>query len=172
MGINSKSLWLPIGTEKEMARIPAGQQDIDVLFYGAIDDRRRNIIERMIARKINVQYLFGVYGAERDAYIRRSKIVLYLHHYTAAKVFEIVRVSYLLANKKAVVSELSNDTDIEPDIKQAIHGVTYDDIPDACSELLADKKKRRALERRGFDIMAPRRSEWGPSRLLSGRSAA
>ena len=74
-----------------------------------------------------------------------------------------------MANKKAVVSELSNDTDIEPDIKQAIHGVTYDDIPDACSELLADKKKRRALERRGFDIMMARKQSEYLSRLLAER---
>ena len=37
-------------------------------------------------------------------WIARSKIVLNLHQYDA-QVFEIVRVSYLLANRRAVVSE-------------------------------------------------------------------
>ena len=53
---------------------------------------------------INVKALFGVYGRERDKLIARSKIVLNMHHYSS-QIFEIVRVFYLLTNRKAVVAE-------------------------------------------------------------------
>ena len=162
--------YLPVGFEPEMARIPfQGHQDIDVLFYGALDDRRRAILERIQASHIKLHYLFGVYGPERDHFIQRSRIVLNLHH-TDAKVFEIVRVSYLLANKKAVVSELAPETAIEPDIKEAIHGVRYEDVPVACARLLADRKQRRQLERRGFELMSARSQNEYLARLLAERA--
>lgn len=166
----SRIHWLPVGTEVEMSRIPAiGRQDIDVLFYGTLNERRRVILERIKKKGIKLEYLFGVYGAERDACIQRSKIVLNLHHHEA-KVFEIVRVSYLLANKKAVVSELYPFTDIEPELREAVLGASADDIPAACSRLLSDRKQRRQLERRGYEIMAARKQSEFLARVLAERS--
>ena len=55
---------------------------------------------------------FNAYGGKRDALIARAKVVLNIHYY-AAQVFEIVRVSYLLANSKAVVTEIGPDTDLD-----------------------------------------------------------
>ena len=48
--------------------------------------------------------VYGVYGAERDALIARSKIVLNVHFY-GAKVLEVVRLSHLLSNGAFVISE-------------------------------------------------------------------
>jgi hypothetical protein len=163
--------YLPVGWEPELTRIErAPIQDIDVLFYGAPTERRMAIIEGLRARKVNAQFVFGVYGAERDALIARSKIVLNLHH-TEAQVFEIVRVSYLLANKKAVVSELSRESDIEPDLRDAIVGVHYDKIIDACRSLIANKAKRRALETQGYKRMSARRQSTSLSELLAKRAS-
>ena len=163
--------FLPVGTEPQMTRIErAPVQDIDVLFYGAPSDRRMAVIDKLKARRINAQYVFGVYGEERDGLIARSKIVLNLHH-TDAQVFEIVRVSYLLANKKAVVSELSKSSVIEPDLADAIVGVPYDGIVDACRSVLADKAKRRALEQRGWKRMSARRQSDYLKALLAARNS-
>jgi hypothetical protein len=160
---------LPIGTEPEMTRIsPAPVQDIDVLFYGTPSERRMRVIEKLRNSRVNVHFAFGVYGAERDALIQRSKVVLNLHH-TDAQVFEIVRVSYLLANRKAVVSELSQASDIEPDLQDAVLGVPYDGIVAACRSLLADKGKRRALEQRGFKRMTARRQSAFLKELIATR---
>lgn len=163
---------LPIGTEPAMTRIerPA-VQDIDVLFYGAPSARRNAIIDELKAKRVNAHFAFGVYGEARDALIARSKIVLNLHH-TDAQVFEIVRVSYLLANKKAVVSELSADSDIEPDLADAIVGVPYGQIVEACRALLANKTRRRALENQGYKRMSARRQKIYLAELLALRPNA
>ena len=58
----------------------------------------------------------GVRGAERDALIARARLVLNLHFYPTA-IFELVRVSYLLANGKAVVAECGPETEIDADIR-------------------------------------------------------
>ena len=41
-------------------------KDIDVLFYGSINPRRKYIIDKLIENKIKVKTLFGVYEKERD----------------------------------------------------------------------------------------------------------
>ena len=92
--------YVPIGYVPELTRIAPGPEDVDVLFYGAPYERRYAILRDLHARGLRVKWLSGVYGASRDAWIARSKIILNLH-YWEAKIFEITRVSYLLANRLA-----------------------------------------------------------------------
>ena len=88
--------------------------------------------------------LTGCYGEARDQFIARSKVVLNLHYYDS-KVFEIVRVSYLLSNFKAVVAECGTGTSIDPDLLQALRAVPYDGLVEACVALVQDETARRAL---------------------------
>ncbi|MGL4767513.1 MAG: hypothetical protein ACRCV6_05480, partial [Formosimonas sp.] len=117
---------VPMAYTPTMSRVAAVEQDIDVLFYGAMNPRRAAVIDRLREMGLSVHVIDGqpsVSGVERDAYIARAKIVLNMHRFDVAKVFEIARVSYLLANRKAVVSEIAEGTDIDDDIKNAIaHG--------------------------------------------------
>lgn len=97
--------YVPVGYVPEMTRIePAQDQDIDVLFYGSMSARRAAVLDDLRGRGLNAIQLFGIYGAERDAHIARAKVVLSMHHADGGQ-FEHVRVSYLLANRKAVVCE-------------------------------------------------------------------
>jgi hypothetical protein len=101
---------VPLGYHPSLNRIkhlPWADKDIDVLFYGAIFGRREVVLNELRASGLNVKTLLGVYGAERDAWIARSKIVLNLHAYESG-IFEQVRVSYLLNNGCPVVSEPSD----------------------------------------------------------------
>lgn len=160
---------LPIGTEPEMTRIRrAPEQDIDVLFYGNISERRRPILEAISDAGLKLHVGFGVYGAERDALIARSKVVLNIAQ-TEGRVFEIVRVSYLLANRKAVVSEVSGATDMEPDLADAVRGVPYGELAEACRALVADKAERRVLEQRSYRRMSARRQSTYIRELLRAR---
>ncbi|MGL4766566.1 MAG: hypothetical protein ACRCV6_00545, partial [Formosimonas sp.] len=118
---------VPMAYTPSMSVVQTGvEQDIDVLFYGVINERRRNAIVAMRdkgLRVVSTEETPWMMGDERDAYIARAKIVLNMHRFDVAKVFEIARVSYLLANRKAVVSEIAEGTDIDDDIKNAIaHG--------------------------------------------------
>jgi len=131
-------------------------QDIDVLFYGALNERRINILQLLQEKGLNVVSISsGMTGVELDEYIGRSKVVLNLHYYST-KIFEIVRVSYLLCNKKAVVAEVGVSTEIEPEIKNAILSVPYEQLIEACCELVGDENRRREVEMRGWNIFSNR----------------
>jgi hypothetical protein len=160
---------LPIGTVPELTRIrPAPVQDIDVLFYGSDAERRRAAFDSIREAGLNLHTAFGVYGEARDALIARSKVVLNLHKHDAA-VFELVRVSYLLANRKAVVTELSPTTEIDPDLADAVCGVPYEGLAQACRRLVDDDAARLALEQQAFARMTARNEVFYIRKLLNQR---
>ncbi|MCG5074017.1 hypothetical protein [Paraburkholderia tagetis] len=134
---------------------PAGNQDVDVLFYGSLNERRHKILDGLREAGLVVQHLMGVYGAARDQWIARSKIVLNVHFYDD-KIHEIVRTSWLLANHKAVVSECEPDTEIDDDVRAAIVAVPYGELVKSCVALVKDDARRREVEQRGFEIFARR----------------
>ncbi len=133
--------------------------DIDVLFFGSINERRRAILDALRARGLNVVALFGVYGAERDRAVARAKVVLNVHFYEAA-IFETVRVSPMLARGACVVSEGQPD---DPDVVDLAGGLvlcSYETLVDHCCALVADAVERRSLsERARAAIVARPQSE-------------
>lgn len=147
---------LPIGYEPELTRIsPVPTEDIDVLFYGCINERRKRIIAELQARGLKVEVLYAVYGAQRDAFIARSKLVLNVHFYDA-KVFEAVRVSYLLANRRAVVSERGAVAEEEAAFAPGVSFVPYEQLVDRCVQLVGDVNERQRLSAAGFQLMSQR----------------
>jgi hypothetical protein len=88
--------------------------------------------------------------------ISRSKLVLNLNLYSGKPIFEVVRVSYLLANAKAVVSDLYDDSAIEPDLRNAVEFAPVEQIIPACLRLVQDAAARRALEQRGREAIRRR----------------
>ncbi|MGN6368600.1 MAG: hypothetical protein ACTHN5_10095 [Phycisphaerae bacterium] len=148
---------VPIGYAPVLRRIPKPKlQDIDILFYGLSSPARFNTLHTLVQAGLKTMYVSGLYGKPRDELIARSKIVLNLNLYERSKIFEIVRVSYLLANAKAVVSDLYPESQIDPDIKDAILPADPDKILDACLSLLRDDDKRQTLELRGQSLMMKR----------------
>jgi hypothetical protein len=103
-----------------------------------------------------VVFLSGLYGAGRDGLIARSKVVLNLNRIRDSRIFEIVRVSFLLANKKSVISDREPDTFIENDMLDAVQFIDIRHVVPACRALVADDGARVALEKRGFDIIRRR----------------
>ena len=146
-------LLVEIGFAPELRRIATvPQPEIDVLFYGSVNERRRKLLAGLEAAGLKVHVAFGVYGRDRDLLIARSKVVLNLHAFDS-KTFEIVRVSYLLANAKAVVSEDAPDMGV---LRDAVAVFNYDDLIAGCVALVRDTAARRALEARGFRIFSGR----------------
>ncbi len=145
-----------LGFASNLARIDsAATQDVDVLFYGVVNERRKAILDALVVAGLKVKVLTGVYGADRDAWIARSKIVLNLHFYDD-HIHEIVRTSFLMANRKAIVSECANDTEIDDDIRAGLIAVPVDGIVAACKELVNDDGRRRDLGRRAFETISRR----------------
>ena len=151
-GMGISAVPCPLGYANELSRIPRGSEEIDVLFYGSISRRRAAILDELERRGLIVCRLVGRYGAFRDAAIRRSKVVLNLHHYDA-KVFEIVRVLYLLANRRCVVSETGSDRNLEGLYAPGLVLVPYEDLVASCMELVTNNTRRYEVARAGFELV-------------------
>ena len=147
---------VPIGYVPQLTRIaPAPVQDIDVLFYGSITPRREALLQALAASGLAVYAAFRVYGSERDDLIARAKVVLSLHAHDNWG-FEIVRISYLLANRKAVVCEADSAFDIEADLRDAVAGVPYAQLVETCQALVHDDAARLWLEHAGWTAFSAR----------------
>jgi hypothetical protein len=136
LGIAAVKL-LPLAFHQKLATITPREQDIDVLFYGLMNDRRRAIIEELRSRSRTLALEY-VYGQDRDDSIARSKLVLNLHYYSGTQLAEQVRVSYLLNNGKCVVSERSH---WDP-FAQWCAVAPYEGLVETCLMLLADTPRR------------------------------
>jgi hypothetical protein len=127
------------------------RKDIDVLFFGSMNDRRAKIIGELTSMGLNVQAVFGVYGPELSVLIHRSKLVLNMHYYDSS-VFEAVRVIPLLASRVAVVSEKSVDDDDYRYLNQTsgILVTDYDKLAFVCKQLVENADDRECLSDTGY----------------------
>lgn len=130
------------------------REDIDVLFYGSLNEHRRKILHELERSGLNVVRLFHTYDEERDAVIARAKIILNVHYYERG-VHEIFRTGHAMANRKCVVSEAGGrDPALEDFASRATRYVPYDQIVGACRELVADRDARREQAQRGFEAFS------------------
>ncbi len=159
-----------IGYESALTRIvDTDKQDIDILFYGSINGRRRRVLDELKVRGLNVVELFGTYGDERDAHIARAKIVLNVHFYEA-KVFELVRVSYLLANSKFVITERSSDSQSSVPYRGGIVECAYEELVDQCLLYVNDNDARQRVAQKGFELFRQRSQTTFLRKALEGSS--
>jgi len=143
MGVDRVKLF-KIGFQKELARLNfSKKKDVDILFYGSINERRKVILDKLVKEGFKVKTLFGVYGRERDEWVERSKLILNLHFYKS-QIFEIVRVFYLLTNSVAVVGEVNESTSIDAMYSEGIYAAQYDDLVISCERLV---KNDAAIQR-------------------------
>ncbi|MEA2737034.1 MAG: hypothetical protein QOH05_341, partial [Acetobacteraceae bacterium] len=148
--LNHPIHYVPLGYVPQFTRITASAtEDIDVLFCGSYSVRRGVVFDQIRSRGLMLHHAFGVYGAARDALIARAKIVLNLHAYVPGA-FEIVRVAYLLANAKAVVSEVNPGERIDADLDGAFVAAAYEDIAAKVAALIANTPARRAIGQEGY----------------------
>jgi hypothetical protein len=131
-------------------------QDIDILIFGLTGKNRLLAFNSLSRAGLSSVFVSGLYGAARDELISRAKIVLNINLYQHSQIFEIVRVSYLLANRKAVVAILDPGTFVEDDIRPVIKFTTLEKIVDDCVHLLAHEDDRIKIENAGFDCIAKR----------------
>lgn len=138
--------YLALGFHPQLKRIPHRAEpakDIDVLFYGALNNRRAAMLQKLHSR-CRLEALFGIYGADRDQYIARSRIILNVHFYQA-RIIEQVRLAYLLNNECFIVSEDAGQNPFEGGLVTG----SYDELPPLCEQYLADPEQRRAIAARG-----------------------
>ena len=161
--------FVPIGWAPTLRRIPKRpDEDIDVLFYGLPNESRLGALAGLCVVGLKCVYACGLYGASRDDLIGRAKLVLNLNLYKKTRLFEIVRVSYLLANGKAVVSDIFPDSVVEPDIKDAVAFTPPELLTETCVKLISDNAARSTLASRGQAIIERRDIRQILSKALDG----
>ena len=160
--------WQQLGARLPVRHVPVGwapvlqriaqppEQDIEVLIYGMPSEARNASFSAMGQQGISCLMLCGLYGPARDALIARAKIVLNASLYTRSDVFEIARVSYLLANRKCVLSLKRPGMFIEADIEQVVAWCEPDTLVQRCYDLLENDAARAALGEAGESAMRQR----------------
>jgi hypothetical protein len=144
-------LMVPVSYAPILQRIPRPQtQDIDVLIYGMPGRARLEALHYVAHSGLTTVFVCGLYGKARDDLIARSKVIVNVNLHEPCKIFEVVRVSYLLANRKAVVADVGPDTHIEEDMRLAIKTTTLPQLVNDCVQLVADDRARSGLEEAGF----------------------
>lgn len=144
---------VPLGFVAQMSRIrPALYPDFDIGFYGSINPRRAKIIDQL-QRMPNLKFrACTAFGKERDEFISRCRVLLNVHFYENGKLYEQARVNYLLANRKAVISEVC--IDFPPALMGAVRMAEYDQLAEACRDLVKDVDERIAYQNRGFELFS------------------
>lgn len=123
------------------------QQDIDVLFFGSISERRRRILDELKQRGMNVHVASEhnhVWGEKLDELLARSKIVLGIHYYDEPQmqIVDLARVDHLLSNQLFVVHERPSRFASDPAFEQNVTTCEYHDIPDTCAHFLTRPEER------------------------------
>lgn len=162
MGVNA--FHCPVGGHPLLRMMPDCDEDIDVVFAGEMNRRREIIIDEIRELGFHVEVLQGVYGPERDAYYARAKACLNVHYYEE-KIFEAVRVSYLLQNRRCVLTEESLGGGDKP-FRPGMWIAPYEDLPRRCAELLHDSTLREQKKVAALHVMRELRMEDSLRRLL------
>lgn len=148
MGITARLCG--IGYMPCLTKIEPDIEDIDVLHIGSLNPRREYILRLLQEKGVNVVHAFNCYGERRDKLIARAKICLNIHFYEA-KQFEVVRCSYLMANKKFVISESGVG---DEEFSDGVEFCEYGDLIETCEKYLLDGKLRKEKAERGFEIFS------------------
>ena len=139
----------PIGFHPKMLRIEHDKpKDIDILFYGSLNDRRTKILKEL-QEKYNTRIVFGLYGDQRDELIKRAKIVVQIYFYET-KLFEDVRVSYLLNNKVFSILENTPNKKYEDFLVFA----DYEKIVTTCDYYLKNDQLRNEIAEKSFEAFS------------------
>jgi SAM-dependent methyltransferase len=111
---------------------PAGlaleKRPIDILFFGAVNERRRRLIAQIEAAGRTVAAPRGlIFGPERDGLIAQAKVVFNCHYYETAR-FEQARVFHCLSMGTPVVSERAPSTAPPVQFEDSVFWVPTDEV--------------------------------------------
>lgn len=118
----------------------------DILFFGSVTARRQQIIAKLRASGLTVEWLTGCWSLpERHAQWQRAKLVLNIHNADCGvSVFEQSRTVPAVANHRLVVSECSGDVETERLYENMIvFADSVDDLVSKCRTYARDDQLRR-----------------------------
>lgn len=158
-------IHVPLGYDPKLEMLPATGEPprYDVMFYGALNPRRQQIIQRMRERGLTVAALRLGFGEERNTALLQSRLVLNVHYYDTG-ILEQARMSLLWANRRPVLSEANPNTEIPFHMGGHALLAPYGSLVEAAVDALADQT---ALDRAANDAYEWFRVQGDASRLLA-----
>jgi hypothetical protein len=125
-------------------------QDIDVLFFGNISERRRRVLDALHAHGLVVHVVSFSnrrYGAALDQLLARSRIVLGVHQYDDPKshIFDFGRIDVALSNGLFVLHERPSSASGGPELDVPVATCEYEQIPEMCAHYLAQPAERARI---------------------------
>lgn len=109
---NINSYFLPYHIDniyKYPELIPNFEKDIDVLFIGNLNHRRKEWLKNLTDNNINFKIITNVFYENSIEYFARSKILLNIHFYSGESILEVTRIIPAIVNNCIVLSETSHD---------------------------------------------------------------
>jgi hypothetical protein len=142
------------------AFVPLQERPIDLLFFGAVNERRLKLIQQIEAQGCSVT-LFDqpLFGPERDQLIGQAKAVLNLHFYETGRL-EQTRIAHCLSLGTPVISERKFDASIPAEFDAAVFWVPGESLAASVAATLTAPDFYPAAERkiaqfRSVDALAP-----------------
>lgn len=122
-----------VGYHPSFERFTRETPEFDVAFSGCISPRRAAVLQALADRGLTVAVIPpGVYGAERDVVLARSRLALNML-YAPGRIFPALRVAHLVANRVPVLSERCDGG------WSFVPTVEYGDIVDAAERIVRDR---------------------------------
>lgn len=137
---------------------PTGDLPIDILFYGALNDRRMRIYTKLKMLGVNVVFKNNVFGEERNYLISQSKVVLNMHYYDS-HILEVVRITPLLINGKCVVSEFGGEPEVNKEWGEAVVMSEYGDIVKNALRMIYQPELRKQQEIKALKFIKNKKVE-------------
>ncbi len=117
---------------------------IDVLFYGTITGRRKNLINLLKNNNINIYATQGFEKIEQqNNYIAKSKIVIIPYSIKKYVEFDFYRAPYLLSNRVLVIHEYINDESNIRELRENLIYAKYNNFMTVIQELLSKTQTER-----------------------------
>ena len=128
------------------------ERDIDILAYMSPSPRRLQIMNQFAEDKnINFVAVQSTYGDDRDALLKRAKLVINLHNHDN-QIFEMVRVSHLIQNKVPVLAERNETTDFPAYMEGTVNTAPYEKFVEKAYELLKNPEQLDKQAEKGLEI--------------------
>lgn len=128
-------VYCPVGYSPVWeSHLPEVEEDIDVLFYGSIIDRRLSFQEELGKMNLHVMFTDAAFGLERDKLIMRSKIVLNIKAHDKWS-YGPMHCLPAQANKKFMLAEKANGG--YGPFKSGVHFAEYNGI-DHCKNAITN----------------------------------
>lgn len=144
---NKPKYYLPFGYSPYLETIFSKyikknvKKDIDILFYGYINNRRSKILRKIKNKKV-VKFR-RVKFSNLVHYIQRSKIILLINSNNKECQIDFARASLLISNKCFIIHEEISNIENPEEFNKYIVTSKYNNFPETCIKYLNKSEEKR-----------------------------